>query len=83
MSLFLHITIDLLCAIMTAAGFIAFHINVRQPSTAIKIAGAILIVSGAVGWVGNTYFGLHYMRDGYFDTPVMHQGNPLPMRDPD
>ncbi len=79
MVLFLHLAIDVLCAVVAAAGFFMFHIAVRQPSTAIKIAGAILIVAGVSVWLGNSYYGLHYWRDGYFDTPVMHE-DALPKR---
>lgn len=41
MTVFLHIIVDLLCAVIAAGGFIAFHVNARQPSSAIRIAGAI------------------------------------------
>ena len=71
MVLFFHLMIDLLSALFAAAGFVAFHVAVRQPTRAIKIAGVILIVAGVAGWLGNSYYGLRYLRDGYFDTPTM------------
>ncbi len=79
MTLFLHIIVDIFCAILAAAGFYMFHIAVRQPSTAVKIAGVILIAVGLFAWLGNSYYGLHYWRDGYFDTPIMHE-DALPKR---
>ncbi len=73
MTFFLHVIVDMACAALAAAGFVAFHVNQRQPSTAIKIAGVILIATGLFAWAGNSYFGLKYMHAGYFDTPFGHE----------
>ncbi len=80
MTLFLHLIIDILSAVVAAAGFITFHIALRHPSTAIKIAGSILVVAGVAGWLGNSYYGLKYLRDGYFDTPAIHENGMMPKK---
>lgn len=73
MTFFLHVVVDMACAVLAALGFVAFHVNQRHPSTAIKIAGAILIAAGLFAWAGNSYFGLKYMHAGYFDMPFKHE----------
>lgn len=74
MTFFLHVIVDMASAVIAALGFVAFHVNQRQPSTPIKIAGVILIATGVFAWAGNSYFGLKYMHAGYFDRPFMHDG---------
>lgn len=65
-----------------AGGFIAFHFAGKYPSTSLKAAAWILVIGGALTLLCNGYYGMRYMREGYFDRPLpfempMHGQKPL------
>ena len=59
--------------IIVAAGFVIFHLAVKEKSSLLKTAALILIIGGVLGLGCSAYYSFKYWQDGSFETlmPMM------------